>query len=266
MKHKFSIILVCLIFAAFSVAVSMAALTDGLVAYWPLDETSGNVAHDVIDGNDGELQGGPVWSGGVVGAGALTFNGIDTLVRVTGFDVVGGSGITIACWVITNNLDTPGNDPRMVSKAIGGNSADHWFMLSSTRISDEKRFRFRLKTDGTTDELKADAGGVIDLDTWIHVAVVWDGSDMMIYKNGALAGSLAKGGTLDVDPTVEMAIGSQPATADARPWDGSMDDVAIWNRGLSAEEVNELMNTGIPTATAVKPGEKLTTTWGEIKN
>jgi len=265
MKHKFSIILVCLIFAAFSVAASMAALTDGLVAYWPLDDGSGDVARDIVGGNDGELQGGPVWSGGTVGTGALTFNGVDTLVRVTGFDVVGGSGITIACWVITGNLDTPGNDPRMVSKAIGGNSEDHWYMLSSTRVGDEKRFRFRLKTDGTTDELKADAPGLIDLDAWIHVAVVWDGATMMIYKNGVVVGSLAKGGTLDVDPTVEMAIGNQPATADSRPWDGSMDDVAIWNRGLSADEVNELMTNGIPIATAVKPGEKLTTTWGEIK-
>ena len=261
MKHPFSKILVTLIFAAFLSAVAMADLTDGLVAYWPLDETSGDVAHDIVGGNDGELMGGPVWSGG-----ALTFDGTDDLVRVTEFDVVGGTGLTIACWVITGNLDTPGNDPRMVSKAIGGNSADHWYMLSSTRVDDDKRFRFRLKTDGTTDELKADAAGVIDLDVWIHVAVVWDGATMMIYKNGVVAGSLAKGGTLDVDPSVEMAIGSQPATADARPWDGSMDEVAIWDHGLSADEIAELMSSGIPIATAVEPGGKITTTWGKIKN
>jgi hypothetical protein len=266
MKHPFSTIFVAVIFAAFLSAVAMADLTDGLVAHWPMDETSGDVVHDVTgNGNDGELQGGPVWSDGTVGTGALTFDGTDDLVRITEFDVVGGTGLTIAFWAITGNLDTPGSDPRMVSKAIGGSGADHWYMVSSSRVDNEKRFRFRLKTDGTTDELKADAEGIIDLDVWIHVAAVWDGTTMMIYKNGVVAGSLAKGGTLDVDPTVEMAIGSQPATTDARPWDGTIDDVAIWNRGLSANEIGELMTSGIPNVAAVKPGEKLTTTWGMIK-
>lgn len=261
MRHSILAIFIILMLTTFLTAVATADLTDGLVAYWPLDETSGNIAHDIVGGNDGELQGGPVWSGG-----ALTFDGTDDLVRITNFDVVGGTGLTIACWVITSNLDTPGNDPRMVSKAIGGNNEDHWYMLSSTRVNNEKRFRFRLKTDGTTSELKADAAGLIDLDVWIHVAAVWDGAAMMIYKNGAVVGSLAKGGTLNVDPTVEMAIGSQPATTDARPWEGSIDDVAIWSRGLSEGEIGELMTSGIPMATAVEPGGKLTTTWGKIKN
>ena len=93
----------------------------------------------------------------------------------------------------------------------------------------------------------------------------WDGSAMKLYKNGVEVGSLAKGGVLDTDPTVEMAIGSQPATTDARPFEGTMDDVAIWNRGLSPDEINELMTIGIPNATAVEPDSKLTTTWGDIK-
>jgi hypothetical protein len=267
MKHQFFIVLISLIFAAFSATVTMADLTDGLVAHWPLDDASGSVARDATgNGNDGELLNGPTWTGGsMIGTGALTFDGTDDLVRITSFDVVGGDGITIACWFITSNLDTPGNDPRMVSKAIGGNNEDHWFMLSSSRVGGDKVLRFRLKTDGVTGELKAGTDGIIDLDVWMHATATWDGSTMRLYKNGVEAGSLAKGGVLDVDPTVEMAIGSQPATTDARPFDGTIDDVAIWNRALAPDEISELMTNGIPVISAVEPGEKLATTWGNIK-
>ena len=124
--------------------------------------------------------------------------------------------------------------------------------------------RFRLKTDGTTDELKANDTGIIDLDVWIHAVASWDGSAMKLYKNGVEVGSLAKSGVLDTDPSVEMAIGSQPATADARPWDGSIDDVAIWNRALTQNEILELMTDCVPAA--VEPSGKLAITWGAIKH
>ncbi|MFC1713095.1 LamG domain-containing protein [Candidatus Poribacteria bacterium] len=267
MKHRFFIVLISLIFAAFSATVVMAALTDGLVAHWPFDDGSGDVAVDATgNGNDGELQGGPTWTGdSMMGTGSLTFDGTDDLVRLASFDVEGGNGITIACWIMATNLDTPGDDPRMVSKAVGGNNEDHWFMMSSSRVGADKVLRFRLKTDGVTGELKAGTDGIIDLDAWIHAVASWDGSTMRLYKNGAEVGSLAKGGVLDVDPTVEMAIGSQPATTDARPFDGSIDDVAIWNRALTPDEINELMTLGIDSASAVEPDSKLTTTWGSIK-
>ena len=92
---------------------------------------------------------------------------------------------------------TPGSDPRVFSKAIGGASQDHWFMVSSSRVGADKVWRFRLKTDGDTGELKADtATGQIDLDVWAHIAAVWDGATMRLYKNGVEVGSLDKGGVL----------------------------------------------------------------------
>ena len=49
-----------------------------------------------------------------------------------------------------------------------------------------------------------------------------------------------------------------------RPFHGIMDDVAVWNRGLTQDEIAELIAEGIPAA-AVEPNEKLTTAWGSIK-
>ncbi len=267
MKHLFSIVLVCLTFVAFSATVIMADVMDGLVAYWPLDEGSGKVAHDVIGGNNGTLDNGPKWVAGAdskMGEGAILFDGTDDRVSIGSFDVVGGDGITIACWFKASNLDTPGSDPRMVSKAIGGASADHWFMLSSSREGGIKVLRFRLKTDGETGEKKAHPDGTIELDVWIHAVVTWDGATMRIYKNAVEVGSLAKAGELTVDPGVDMAIGNQPDGAENRPFDGIIDDVAIWNRALTQGEIAEVMTDGVPAA--VEPGGKLTTIWGAIKH
>ena len=267
MTYRFFAVFMCLLFLTFSATITMAAITDGLMGYWPLDDGSGTVARDASgNGHNGALTNGPEWvlaADAKMGKGALSFDGADDLVTIDSFDADGGDGITIACWFNASNLDTPGNDPRMVSKAIGGNNEDHWFMLSSSRVGTEKRLRFRLRTDGVTGEIKADAAGGIELATWIHAAVTWDGSIMTIYKNGVAVGTMSKAGKLDVDPTVGMAIGNQPDGAENRPFDGIIDDVAIWNRALDAGELGEVMTIGLPSA--VEPNAKLTTTWGFIK-
>ena len=90
---------------------------------------------------------------------------------------------------------------------------------------------------------------------------------MLIYKNGVEVGSMAKAGKLAVDPSVNMAIGSQPdgvVDTQVSPFEGIIDDVAIWNRALTVDEIAEMMGNGIP-ALAVEPGGKLATVWGAIK-
>ena len=110
-------------------------------------------------------------------------------------------------------------------------------MVSSSRVGDEKRLRFRLKTDGDTGELKAGPDGTIEIDVWTHVVASWDGETMRLYKNGVEVGSLAKGGTLSTNPTVKVSIGNQPAGTGDRPFDGLIDDVRIYDRALSQEEI-----------------------------
>ncbi|MFC1713094.1 LamG domain-containing protein [Candidatus Poribacteria bacterium] len=269
MKTQFSVVFISLIFAAFSATATMADLLDGLMGYWPLDEGSGKTARDASgNGHNGTLDNGPKWVTGAdakIGAGALLFDGTDDRVSIDSFDAVGGDGITIACWFNASNLDTPGDDPRMVSKAIGGNNEDHWFMLSSSREGGIKILRFRLRTDDEiTSEKKATPAGIIELNVWIHTAVTWDGSTMMIYKDGVEVGTLPKVGKLATDPAVKMAIGNQPDGAENRPFDGIIDDVAIWNRPLTPAEIGEVMASGVPVA--VEPGGKLAITWGKIKH
>ena len=49
-------------------------------------------------------------------------------------------------------------------------------------------------------------------------------------------------------------------------WKGMLDDMALFNRALSGDEVEEIMNEGLETVMAVKPKDRLTVMWGTIKS
>lgn len=147
---------------------------------------------------------------------------------------------------------------------------DHWFMLST--VNDNHVVRFRLKTDdGQAVPTLVAGSGELEVGVWAHLAAVWDGTDMKLYANGQEVGSQAKGGSaVATDPNVKVSIGSQPTGAFAtdpshvdKYFHGMIDEVAIYNRGLSANEVGELMSG--PPATAVSAADKLATTWAQVK-
>jgi len=270
MKHFLSIGFVFAVLMLFSVMVSVADLSEGLVAYWPMDEGSGGIARDVSgNGNDGALLGGAAWETANTAAGAacINFNGTDALVEVEPFDVVGG-GITLAAWINATSFTI--GDARIISKAVEWGSNDHFWMLSTT--DDNHITRFRLRTDDGQDvpTLKA-SSGELEAGVWAHVAAVWDGTDMKLYVDGQDVGSQAKGGSaVATDPGVKIAIGSQPTDAFAtdpshvaKYFHGLIDEVAVYNRGLSANEIGELMAG--PPATAVSAADKLATTWAQVK-
>ena len=67
---------------------------------------------------------------------------------------------------------------------------------------------------------------------------------MKLYKDGVEVGSLAKSGTIATSSSVDVAIGNQPdSTTGRRPWDGLIDEVMVFDRALSAEEVTFLYET-----------------------
>ncbi len=235
-----------------TLAVCAQAQDPDLLAWWKFDDGTGTVAVDSSgNGNDGVFIQDPEWVAGKFG-GALLFDGQGgERVSIGGLDIPSGQ-MTIACWFKADNLDTPGQDPRMVSKAFGGGNNDHIWMFSSSRISGNKFLRFRLKTnDGQdTSEIKA---GTFEVGEWIHGAIWWDGTDMKVYKNGAEVGTLAKGGTsVALDPAVQGAIGNQPIGAENRPFDGIIDDVRIYTRALTEAELAQTME-GPPAPLAAGP-------------
>jgi hypothetical protein len=98
---------------------------------------------------------------------------------------------------------------------------------------------------------------------WHHVATTYDGEVMYLYIDGELDGETAT----DAEPILHddpLVIGGDDRGAGVQV-KGIVDEVGLFNRALSEEDVKSIMENGLKTATAVSLAGKLTTTWGSIK-
>jgi hypothetical protein len=254
--------------------VTSSANGEFITAVWGLDEGSGIQALDSAGPpfHDGILKGGVSWAGAGAPAGrnpanAFYFDGVETGYHETDpgnvnwvdagtFDVV-GPGLTMAAWIKPESFAI--GDARVINKGKSWSSADIWWMLST--IGDGTGLRMRLKTDdggpdaGTTT--LASANGFLEADKWQHVAGTYDGSMMRLWlwKPGDTfhteIASTAKTGTIEVDPTVIVAIGNNgPGLPGglSKTFHGAIDDVRVYSDALDQAELRTLVPEPATTA------------------
>lgn len=100
---------------------------------------------------------------------------------------------------------------------------------------------------------------VVPIEKWVHVAGTYNGSELKIYINGKLDGSMEwTKGIYQGDARVQ--IGKYEG-ADFFWFSGIIDEALLWDRALSEQEINQVKESGL----AVKLVDKLATTWGTIK-
>lgn len=223
-----------------TVVIAIQQAKTGLIHWWKFDEPRGNVANDSAGSANGAITGATFDSNSADGAGSLLFDGVDDRVDLGTLDVPAGNAITIAAWFRADDFDI--RDARIISKASGTSSAAHYWMMSTINDASGLHFlRFRLKTNGITSTLHGNnASGRLFTGVWTHAAMVYDGAEMRIYKDGVLVGSMAKTGTIDTNASVQATIGNQPIGAGPRAFDGRLDDIRIYDRALSEKEIQLL--------------------------
>ena len=208
------------------------------MARWSFEEGSAAIALDSSDAvNTGALSAPPGvdWDGETPDQSRYSVRfdgGSNDRIDLGGLDI-GSDAMSITLWFKAEDFDT--HDARFISKASGQNDSDHYWMVSTLN---ESKLRFRLKAGGTTETLISSAG-TLTADVWTHVAAVYDGTKMTLYKNGAAVASTPKSGSTNTNPSVKAAIGNQPDTASggARPFDGVLDEVRIYSRALVPAEI-----------------------------
>jgi PKD repeat protein len=210
------------------VSINVAnAATGGLVAAYGFEEGTGSTVGDGSgQGNTGTIN-GAAWAKGRFGNG-LSFNGSGAMVTINdaaSLDVT--SGLTLEAWVNATSLPTGWHD-------IVFKSGDVYFLM------------------GTTPQGAPDLGGVfattnvfgsgaLPLNTWTHLAGTYDGATMKFYVNGVLVSSRAQTGAITTS-TGPLSIGGD---AGGQYWNGSIDEVRVYNRALSQVEIHDDMNTPV---------------------
>jgi len=206
--------------------VSAFAPESGLVGHWAFDEMSGPLAGDGsgMSGN-GVLEGGAGWAAGVVGAGAIQFNGIDSWVRVSYTAALDFTDqITIAAWMHLDDAEARQNVLQKGSIAIGEVKGG--------------AFTNVLKIDDTWNiyPYSSDAAGYTG--AWHHIAMTYDGAEVVNYMDGQVDGTFEQTGTI-MPYTVDLGIGTNSPWGDAM-FHGSIDDVRIYKKALTASEIQEM--------------------------
>jgi hypothetical protein len=198
----------------------------GMLGWWKLDETEGNVAADSSgNGNNGSLQGNPVWrpQGGKLG-GAIELDGSGDYVKIdneSAFDITGQ--ITISAWV--NIMSIPQEWTGIVTK---GDSA--WRM--STDFANNV-FHFGVARE---DYLNGKAS--VGSGQWHNVVCIYDGQKMSIYVDGKLDVSRPRTGPIATN-NIPVCIGENIELT-RRCWHGLIDDVRVYNYALSPNEISAL--------------------------
>lgn len=206
------------------------ASSPSLVAHWAFEERSGDQASDSGDGGHTGRVVGASWAAGRHGGG-IRFSGQSDRVECGTWDV-DGETITLAAWIKCDS-DSADNDARILSKAVGPQEQDHWWMLSTSTEGGERRLRVRLRAGGSTTTLIASRGNLAP-EVWTHVAASYDGAHLRLFVNGVEAGSVPKTGRLATNASAAVWIGANPPDGYA-PFRGLIDDVRIYRSALTAD-------------------------------
>lgn len=246
-----------------------STLLYGLELYLPLDDSAGGMAADLSGYgrhaaifDDPAFAGLPiVWTPEGQFSSAVNFDGTYFL-GVPGYYGIGGAAPrTISMWIKTDWVVPNGNNALM---GWGRNAA-------------EQRWHFKLENSaGANGALRTENqggnnfGGIpVNDGLWHHVAVVFPDfgatiGDANHYVDGVL--DLTKSGTLgtlvntSIDPLLAsiVTVGGAPLNAVLRRVTAVLDDVRLYNRALSDQEIQALFaGEGVLTGTPVEPDATL---------
>ena len=197
-------------------------------------------------GSNASDYGNAFWNstGGYDGKGAYKFDGVEDYLSGVLPPVTANETVTITAWIRPDRLE--GDPQTIIAVGKGGNCA--YGMIIDQNGT--------LRGANATTAVPLGSGGII-IDEWHHVAVVYNASGAYGYVNGTFRGS---------DPTTILAcaqtnytIGLVPTTNNL-DYKGHIDELMIWNRSLSPEQIYALSqnDTDIIVAQETIAGENWT--------
>ena len=208
-----------------------------LVFYMPFDVNNTYPANTTYDYSTRNLSGRVIgiahWNttGFIGGAYHFEGNSTENYINISDPNIAENlSSLTVSAWARVNSILVTGSF-GIVSQTYGDN--DVFFL----QHSDTDEFAFAV-FNSTGNQETADANADVPDTNWHHVVGVYNGTNVLIYQDGVLQTdqSILSGNTR-VSSTSQLTIGTKSA---GDSFNGSIDDVMIWNRSLSSEEVRTL--------------------------
>lgn len=209
-------------------------MSDGLVGHWKMDESSWNgTSGEVIDssgnGNNGTSSGGATTAAGKFGYGG-SFAGDDDHVVVANSSSLQSviNSFSVSVWF--NDYSFPTGNNTLV---------EQWYPDSGWIIGESstsgKIFANLVTSDSSNNNWTSNA--TLSSGVWHNVVLVYDGATESMYIDGELDNSYSISGTLSTGYDNPIYIGSNAVNAFIS---SSIDDVRLYNRALSPDEIAKL--------------------------
>jgi chitodextrinase len=212
----------------------------GLVAAYAFNEGAGTTVADVSgNGNTGTI-GGATWTTLGKFGNALVFNGTSAQVTVpNAASLQLTTGMTLEAWVFPTAAPTGWRS--VVTKNV-----DRYYLMAST----DQGNRPAAGGTWTAGNQNTIGPAVLAVNTWTHLAATFDGATVRLYVNGVQVASQAQTTPLaTTSGTLQIGGDSYPDEFFA----GRIDEVRIYNRALSAAEIQTDMNTSVGGGTPPPP-------------
>ena len=242
--------------------VSAEALDPDLVVYFDYEDFKGKTVLEKSGrGYDGEINGditqsddGKFGKAGHFEAGSfLDLDGANV-----NPDDIPTEGMSVVAWI---NVESISDMAIFNARAADGT----WLVHPEARGDGNYRWLNRGPNPGRTIfDIRA---GENKADQWQHYAGTYSRADAkaVLYINGKQVGEEAS--RLDTPIADNWGQGARVGfnIDNKRPFTGLMDELNVWKRGLTEEEVNMIMSDGVDAFLAVEAEGKLATTWGKLK-
>ena len=226
-------ILVILVFMLICCLNLMADLNEGLVAHYPFN---GNANDESGNGNDGTVNGATLTTDRFGNENsAYNFDGVNDYVDISSpYTDFTSNQITVSWWINYDSFQvgsgigqaTMNNNNWTTTVWLfhGNSSSDYSFYISNGNIG--------VETSSTE----------LEPNEWINLVGLYDSNSIKMFVNGNIITSINHNSQMVNNPNSVIHFGKDVRYSSNRWFNGIIDDVRIYNRALSEEEIQELYN------------------------
>jgi arylsulfatase A-like enzyme len=210
-----------------------------LLHHWKLDGD----ATDSVGSADGTEQGGASYTAGLFGQ-AISLDGVDDYISTAtaGDTVLPATDYTLMAWVFWDGANA--SRGYIAGGQNSGTNGEVFTMGKSVDGTDRVLFLNLLPNGGQGNSIVESPGSAISTGTWHHVAYTVDSTNgTTLYLDGLAVGTNPTR-TTHTAATTFFNIGNNPQTGTSNPFDGLIDDVAVFNGVLDVSQINNARNDG----------------------
>lgn len=240
MKHIFTLSAALLLVTISSAQININA---GLKAYYPFN---GNAKDSTGNGNDGTEMGVSLATDKNSNANSCYFfDGADHYINVPADSTIQPkNAVSVSAWVNTTDKDY-WNFAVCKRLNLAKEPGNSYFLGTTGPIQGGSKWQWSISSSTTQHFLVTNT--LVEDSTWLHLVGTFDGDTLQLYLNGQSIGSKVISNTTISysNLSLRLGLGIPTSSGNKTAWKGYMDEIRIYERELSTDEIKYLYNPAL---------------------